>query len=465
MEPVLAGTAIESGPTPHIQKNEDLVSTKHQPCPEYFVSWTTPPVYESSSSNSLRFTIRPFHDMESESRYIPLVDYGPQIIPRCFRCHAFINPYIHWIEVGRRWICSLCGLENTTDGYCQDAVPFDEHPELVCGCVDYVARVATWSTPYAVLFVVDIGQLCTTSGMAETFVGSIERAVKALVARAPDARIGFIAFDTHVYHFMIKPGRERCTVVCAADTTDPMTVDPPVDEILVRANALLARTDVPSTSVEEVLRILMYMCRENAKPASAFRMALASGIEYLSKNGGGGCGHLVVCTANELDATPAQQRELTIRCIDANVVLDFFVNFSPPRTSAPMETLARATCGQLFNYSAHISDQGAHLRHTLETELGRHVHVCSAMRIRGGGAMWVQGWKGNLIACADDRACVKLPYVHADSVITANCVFATPSESPLPSCVVVQLVMISSTLAHSRTMRVMTVCIPLADIY
>jgi protein transport protein SEC24 len=43
---------------------------------------------------------------------IDVVDFGSTGIVRCKRCRAYINPFVSWVDNGRRWRCNICGMLN-----------------------------------------------------------------------------------------------------------------------------------------------------------------------------------------------------------------------------------------------------------------------------------------------------------------------------------------------------------------
>ncbi|KAG5250863.1 Protein transport protein [Salix suchowensis] len=76
----------------------------------------------------------------------PVVDFGESGPVRCSRCKGYINPFMKFIDHGRRFICNFCGFADETpsdyqcnlgpDGRRRDA---DERPELCRGTVKFVA--------------------------------------------------------------------------------------------------------------------------------------------------------------------------------------------------------------------------------------------------------------------------------------------------------------------------------------
>jgi protein transport protein SEC24 len=77
---------------------------------------------------------------------IQVVDFGEGGPVRCSRCKGYINPFMKFIDQGRKFICNFCGYTDETprdyhcnlgpDGRRRDV---DERPELCRGTVEFVA--------------------------------------------------------------------------------------------------------------------------------------------------------------------------------------------------------------------------------------------------------------------------------------------------------------------------------------
>ena len=52
------------------------------------------------------------YEYQNELSDIPLVDYGEEGPFRCYRCKAYVNPYMLFIEAGSKAICNLCNFTN-----------------------------------------------------------------------------------------------------------------------------------------------------------------------------------------------------------------------------------------------------------------------------------------------------------------------------------------------------------------
>jgi len=56
--------------------------------------------------------IRPLAPDENGEDKIEVVDFGSCGIIRCKRCRTYINPFVLWMDNGRRWRCNMCSMLN-----------------------------------------------------------------------------------------------------------------------------------------------------------------------------------------------------------------------------------------------------------------------------------------------------------------------------------------------------------------
>ncbi|CAK9176515.1 unnamed protein product [Ilex paraguariensis] len=100
----------------------------------------------TTSGMQLALLVQPFALPHPSEEPIQVVDFGESGPVRCSRCKGYINPFMKFIDQGRRFICNFCGFTDETprdyhcnlgpDGRRRDA---DERPELCRGTVEFVA--------------------------------------------------------------------------------------------------------------------------------------------------------------------------------------------------------------------------------------------------------------------------------------------------------------------------------------
>ncbi|KAJ9547905.1 hypothetical protein OSB04_020448 [Centaurea solstitialis] len=86
----------------------------------------------TTSGMQLALLVQPLALPHQSEEPIQIVDLGESGPVRCSRCKGYINPFMKFIDQGRRFICNFCG----PDGRRRDA---DERPELCRGTVEFVA--------------------------------------------------------------------------------------------------------------------------------------------------------------------------------------------------------------------------------------------------------------------------------------------------------------------------------------
>jgi protein transport protein SEC24 len=158
--------------------------------------------------------LHPMADQTFEGE-IPLLHMGNSGIVRCYQCKAYINPFVTFLEYGKKWQCNICKYVNDVPKayYC----PLDEagirkdlnqRKELVYGSVEFVAPqeyMARVPQPPAYLFVMDVSYNAIQSGMFEAAARGILNSVDDLIRNGGGrTQIGFITFDSSIHFYNLK---------------------------------------------------------------------------------------------------------------------------------------------------------------------------------------------------------------------------------------------------------------------
>ena len=56
---------------------------------------------------------------------MPEVNFKNDPIVRCQDCRAYINPFVRWLENGKKWVCPFCGEINQTENYYYSTIEED----------------------------------------------------------------------------------------------------------------------------------------------------------------------------------------------------------------------------------------------------------------------------------------------------------------------------------------------------
>lgn len=69
--------------------------------------------HATKASVTIGVVIRPLAPRERETDdEVDVVNFGPSGVVRCRHCRTYINPFVQWVDNGRRWRCNLCGVAN-----------------------------------------------------------------------------------------------------------------------------------------------------------------------------------------------------------------------------------------------------------------------------------------------------------------------------------------------------------------
>lgn len=179
---------------------------------------------------------------------VPIVKLGSTGIQRCRRCRTYINPFVKWIDGGRRWECNLCKALNDTprDYYCtldeegkrRDA---PNRPELSMGSVEYVAPpeyMVRAPMPAVYLFVVDV----SSAEISYEVVKAISAGIRASLDNLQGddrRRVGFLTFDRTLHFYNLKSS-DSAKMLVVPEIDDPFLPQP--DDLLM--NVEEARTKI-----------------------------------------------------------------------------------------------------------------------------------------------------------------------------------------------------------------------------
>ena len=122
----------------------------------------------------LAIVIKPYGELPTGEE-VPTVNFNQKPIVRCQECRAYVNPFVKFIDNGRRWICNFCRLDNKTEQYYYAdldpssgyRVDYNDRPELWSGSVDFIASSEYMNRPPmppTFIFLLDVSQQAVDSG-------------------------------------------------------------------------------------------------------------------------------------------------------------------------------------------------------------------------------------------------------------------------------------------------------------
>ncbi|KAI5390829.1 hypothetical protein KIW84_075930 [Lathyrus oleraceus] len=411
---------------------------------------------------------------------VPIISFAPASVVRCRRCRTYVNPYMTFTDVGRKFRCNACTTLNDvpSEYYAQlDAtgqrVDLNQRPELTKGTVEFVAPTEYMvrpPMPPLYFFLIDVSMSAARSGM----IAAVAQTIKSCLDELPGlsrTQIGFATFDSTIHFYNMKSSLTQPQMLVVSDLDDIFIPLP--DDLLVNLSE-------SRSVVESFLDSLPTMFQDNANLESAFGPAIKAALMVMSKLGGKllifqntlpslGIGRLklrgddsrIYGTDKEpglrLPEEPFYKQvaaELSKCQISANIYA-----FSDKYTDiASLGTLAKYTAGQVYYYPDFQSSiHGEKLRHELRRDLTRETAWEAVMRVRCGKGVRFTTFHGNFMLKSTDL--LALPAVDCDKAFAMQ---LTLEETLLTTQAVYFQVALLRIRVHTMALPVVT---DLADIY
>ncbi|CAK4085636.1 unnamed protein product [Aphanomyces euteiches] len=418
-----------------------------------------------------------------KGKELDVVNFGASGVIRCKSCRTYINPFVQWVDNGRRWRCNLCGVSNDVagnyfchlgpDGLRQDK---DERPELRGGSVEIVATAEYMMRPPpppVFVFVIDVSAQAVASGMVAVAADTIKRELDNLPG-APRTRVGFITFDSAVHFYNLKAGLNSPQMMVVPDINELFIPIP--DELLVN---LSDSRDV----VESLLDMLPRIHQNTRNPDTCLGPAIRAAFRLMTSVGGkmlvfqsslptvgqGALKHRedtrLFGTAKEhdlLNPVDTFYRKNAIEFCRQQVSVDTFL-FSPQYTDyASIGSMSKFSAGEVFHYPGFNAAKdgekfSTELAHCLTRENGWE----AVLKIRCTKGMRLVNFYGNSFLRGPDL--LALPNVHEDASFAIE---IEHQDALLTASVIcIQAALLYTTSSGERRIRVHTVAIPVTKLF
>ncbi|CAH8570203.1 unnamed protein product [Heterobilharzia americana] len=438
-------------------------------------------------------TISPFAVQHAEDMNIVISDMGPQGPVRCIRCKAYMNPFMNFIDGGRRFQCPLCnGFTEVSAEYFAHLdhtgrrVDAGQRPELCLGSYELIATAeycknSQLPLPPAIIFLLDVSQSAIRSGLVQLFCSQfIERILPALPIEnfgsqdgVNPIRVGFITYDHQLHFYTVPrestPGQPSELINQSSYNygKPQMYIVADIEDVFVPAveGFLIPPDPVAISSILEM--IPTQFCAENAvnrQPAdSVLGPAIQAGMEAL--RAASRCGKLFVLHANlPVAEAPGKlkhrddrrligtEKEKTLLVPDS----DFYTGLGQTCVEVGSE-VPRITSGHLFKYNCFQADLQGHqfladLQHTL-----RNLRAFNAvMRVRTSTGIRPVEFFGNCYL--PNTTDVELAGVSADMAITVE--LRHDDKLQEGELVFIQVACLYTSISGQRRLRIHNLSIP-----
>ena len=203
-------------PPPPITISQDNIVTpsEYSNVPYQYVRSTLNAVPKTNSllkKTKLPFAIviRPYLHLQDSDNQVPLNTDG--VIVRCRRCRSYMNPFVVFINQGRKWQCNICRFKNDVPfGFDQNlqGAPINryERNEIKNSVVDYLAPVeysVREPPPSVYVFLLDVSQNAVKNGLLATSARTILENIEFLPNHDGRTRIAIICVDHSLHYFYV----------------------------------------------------------------------------------------------------------------------------------------------------------------------------------------------------------------------------------------------------------------------
>ena len=466
---------------------------------------------------------------DSNDDGVPVVPLTAAGIVRCRRCRTYINPFVQWVDGGRRFVCNVCALANEVpveyyaplDAEGKRMDPPGSRPELSQGSVEYVAPaeyMVRAPMPPSYLFVIDVSAAACASGA----VAAVARGIKACLDGMPgaaDARaqVGVITFDSALHFYSLKPGQSQPQMVVVPEVADPFVPCLPedllvnlsesrkqVDQLLDALPSMFSPTSAAAAMASGIppqhqQGQNQQQQQHNIAPASAAATGAALQAGYMAMAHCGGKLLLFATSVPSLGAgklrprdpaaswgTDAEHRlrgpedpffkKFAAEASRAQVAVDVFSFARGPTDLASLAALPKYTCGQLYYYPGFSAPSAAdpsrppsrdarRLAAELRRNLTRPTGWEAVMRIRCSRGLRISAFHGHFFVRSTDL--LALPQVDPDKAFAVQ--VAHEDAVVQGGAAFVQCALLYTASCGERRIRVHTLALPvvpdLADLY
>ncbi|XP_073317359.1 protein transport protein SEC24 C-like isoform X2 [Primulina huaijiensis] len=439
----------------------------------------------STSAMQLALLVQPLALPHPSEEAIQVVDFGENGPVRCSRCKGYINPFMKFIDQGKRFICNFCGFTDETprdyhcnlgpDGRRRDA---DERPELCRGTVDFVASkeyMVRDPMPAVFFFLIDVSMNAIQTGATAAACSAINQVIADL-PEGPRTMVGIATFDSTIHFYNLKRALQQPLMLIVPDVQDVYT--PLHSDVVVPLSEC-------RQNLEILLESLPTMFQNNRTADSAFGAAIKAAFLAMKSTGGKllvfqsvlpsiGIGSLSTreaegrtnVSAGEkahklLQPADKSLKTMAIEFAEYQVSVDLFITTQTYVDITSLSVVPRTTGGQVYYYYpfSALSDP-AKLCNDLRWNVTRPQGFEAVMRVRCSQGIQVQEYSGNF--CKRIPTDVDLPAIDCDKAIMVT--LKHDDKLQEGSECAFQCALLYTSIYGQRRIRVSTLSLPCTSI-
>jgi protein transport protein SEC24 len=426
--------------------------------------------------------LRPFAPTKKE---IPLVNFKSAGVIRCSKCRAYVNPFVVFVDDGRRWQCNFCKCLNQTppEYYCKldskgKRLDISERPELLNGSCEFIAPkdyMEREPQPPSYMFVIEVTKQSVETGLLEVITSSIINSLENLPGDTR-TKIGFITFDDTIQFYNLKSSLNQPQVLVIGELEDTLLPSP---------HGLLVDLDDSKNLVLSLLKSLPKMYAKTEKTGSCLGAAIKSAGRIIGNIGGRLS--LFYSTLPNVGPNSLKNREeeslkdekinlfnpssefykemALLYCKD-KICCDIYATPNSYIDLSTIGALSQFTSGSLHYYPGFNSNtSGEKLGYDLYHSLTRETGLEAVMKVRVSIGLNISSYHGNTFIRNSNL--LAFPNIDEDSVVDVK--FSHSGMGIQTSNACIQTGVLFTTTSGERRIRVHTLTLPttqkLSDLY
>lgn len=368
-----------------------------------------------SSHIPLALNISPFAKLQPEESPPPKVDLGELGPVRCKRCKAYMNPYMMFIDGGRRFQCVFCGaatdvpneyfahLDHTgrrTDCYDRAELCLGSY-ELVA-TKDYCKNSVLPNAP-AFIFMIDVSYNSVKSGLVQLVCERLKNEIlvnlpKEVGAEESEIRVGFVTYAKEIHFYNVKGSLAQPQMLVVSDLEDVFV--PLLDGFLVT----LAESEAV---IDSLLSQIPQMFAESRETEIVLGPVIQAGLDALKSADRAGKLYIfhtslpiaeapgklknrddkkLLGTDKEKTILSPQTNfysKLATECVAAGCSVDLFLFPNSYCDVATMSDICRLTSGNMYKYSYFQADlDGDRFMEDLKNNIQSQTAFDAIIRVR-----------------------------------------------------------------------------------
>ncbi|KAK6233036.1 hypothetical protein SCA6_003109 [Theobroma cacao] len=269
----------------YIVRDTGNCSPRHMRCTIHQIPCTADLL--TNCGMQLALLVQPLALPHPSEEPIPVVDFGENGPIRCSRCKGYINPFMKFIDHGRRFICNFCGFFDNTppeyqcnlgpDGRRRDA---DVRPELCKGTIEFVATkeyMMRDPMPAVYFFLIDVSMNAIQTGATAAACAAINQVIADLPQEGARTMVGIATFDSTIHFYNLKRALQQPLMLIVPDVQDvyiPLETD------------IIVQLSESRQHIEQLLESIPTMFLDNRTAESAFVAAVKAAFLAIKSTGG-----------------------------------------------------------------------------------------------------------------------------------------------------------------------------------